>query len=29
MSNAYDYAFDAIDGTPLPLTTFKDMWFWW
>ena len=24
MSSAYDYAFDAIDGTPLPLTTFKD-----
>lgn len=24
MSSAYDYAFNAIDGTPLPLTTFKD-----
>jgi glutathione peroxidase len=24
MSSAYDYAFTAIDGSPLPLTTFKD-----
>ena len=24
MSNAYDFAFDSIDGKPLPLTTFKD-----
>ena len=24
MSSAYDYAFTAIDGGPLPLTTFKD-----
>jgi len=24
MSTAYDYAFTAIDGGPLPLTTFKD-----
>ncbi|MBW8813936.1 MAG: glutathione peroxidase [Caulobacterales bacterium] len=24
MSSAYDYEFTAIDGTPLPLTTFKD-----
>ena len=24
MSSAYDYAFNAIDGQPLPLTTFKD-----
>ena len=24
MSSAYDYAFDAIAGGPLPLTTFKD-----
>jgi glutathione peroxidase len=24
MSSAYDYTFDAINGGPLPLTTFKD-----
>ena len=24
MSSAYDFAFDSIDGKPLPLTTFKD-----
>lgn len=24
MSSAYDFTFDAIDGQPLPLTTFKD-----
>ncbi|HEX7947361.1 MAG TPA: glutathione peroxidase [Phenylobacterium sp.] len=24
MSSAYDYSFDAINGGPLPLTTFKD-----
>lgn len=24
MSSAYDFAFDSIDGQPLPLTTFKD-----
>lgn len=24
MSSAYDFAFDSLDGQPLPLTTFKD-----